>query len=309
MPEDYDKLTGLPSRANLESAILEQIPMLVMEVSISPPDGVPYSVVLFDVDYFKAINDLYSHPQGDVALRSIAEVLLGIQKQKAELGLLGRWGGEEFLIALPRVLGKTAVGLAESIRQLISEKHIPSAQESHKFDQKITVSMGVHSVDLVDLLDDCARKSVGKPLVIDEQVDKKVLEQIPKNDLYNYFKKLVGPADVALNYAKFLGRNRVAKFDHFIKREMRNIDDTRKLYFQYSRIPTGSNPIFNDSYLQKAKPLLNKLRRHFAIICSEVHERDTRSQAMFADNLYRLVLTLNSEQKKQYLTFVHHYVR
>ncbi len=309
MPEGYDKLTGLPNRDSLETTILEQIPMLVMEFSISSQDEVPYSVVLFDVDYFKAINDLYSHTQGDVALRSIAEVLLGLQKQKAGLGLLGRWGGEEFLIALPRTQSRTATDLAETIRYLISGKHIPSAQKAPKFNQKITVSMGVHSVDLVDLLDDCARKSVGKPLVVKEQVNKKILEQIPRDDLANYLKRIIGPADVALNYAKFLGRNRVAKFDNFIKREMRNIEDTRKLYFQYSRITACSNTLFNDPYLQKTKPVLNKLRRHFAIIRSELHERDTRSQAMLADNLYRLVLTLDPEQKKQYLAFVRRYVR
>ncbi|RUP26883.1 MAG: GGDEF domain-containing protein [Curvibacter sp.] len=76
--------------------------------------GDPFSLMMLDLDHFKAINDQFGHQQGDAALIDFTE---RTQRMLRQTDLLGRYGGEEFLVLLPGTDAATALGVAERVRQ------------------------------------------------------------------------------------------------------------------------------------------------------------------------------------------------
>ncbi len=122
-----DSLTGLYNH----KYICDQ----VYSLSEMPDPSVhPFSVILFDIDHFKSVNDQYGHQTGDLVLSAVAEMA------KSEFGpdsVCGRYGGEEFLVILKKTSLKKAVSKAESFRKKISEIVFRSGNFS------ITVSSGV----------------------------------------------------------------------------------------------------------------------------------------------------------------------
>ncbi|MSP28048.1 MAG: GGDEF domain-containing protein [Methylococcales bacterium] len=78
------------------------------------------SLILLDIDYFKAVNDSYGHETGDKILHSVTAVLTA---QLRKTDILGRWGGEEFLVVLPSTTIEQAIEVAEKLRhELAKEK-------------------------------------------------------------------------------------------------------------------------------------------------------------------------------------------
>lgn len=75
------------------------------------------TIALVDVDHFKRINDNHGHDAGDAMLRTVAEVLQDVMR---ETDLYCRWGGEEFLLALPHTTGEDALGVLERLRSAMS---------------------------------------------------------------------------------------------------------------------------------------------------------------------------------------------
>jgi diguanylate cyclase (GGDEF)-like protein/PAS domain S-box-containing protein len=98
--------------------------------------GQNYSVIMMDIDYFKNINDTYGHATGDIAIKSVAEI---INKHARTSDILGRIGGEEFAIVLPQTLMQSAINMAERLRQAIAGNGIPLGKEILSF----TASLGV----------------------------------------------------------------------------------------------------------------------------------------------------------------------
>ncbi|WP_052748965.1 GGDEF domain-containing protein [Arsukibacterium ikkense] len=123
-----DTLTGLYNRSKLD-AILSQ------EISRSIRHQSPFSVVLADLDFFKAVNDNFGHMAGDQALMSFAGILL---QHCRELDVPGRWGGEEFLIVCPHTDIIGAKQLAERIRAAVADYDFAHGKQ-------LTVSLGVAS--------------------------------------------------------------------------------------------------------------------------------------------------------------------
>jgi diguanylate cyclase (GGDEF)-like protein len=80
----------------------------------------PFSVLLIDVDHFKVVNDSFGHATGDVVLRQVAEL---IKRQIREGDILARFGGEEFILALPNTDQQGAMLLAERIRSKVKHHH------------------------------------------------------------------------------------------------------------------------------------------------------------------------------------------
>jgi diguanylate cyclase (GGDEF)-like protein len=127
-----DSLTGLSNRRDL----LEK---LTYEAKRFERSKNPFSIILADIDDFKAINDNYGHCGGDYVLVEIGNLLVSSSRDQ---DIVSRWGGEEILILLPETDAAGAKYLAEKYRQII---------ESHNFhfDDKpisVTMSFGVNMV-------------------------------------------------------------------------------------------------------------------------------------------------------------------
>jgi len=101
-----DALTGVLNRHGL-------LPQLRRELARAERLGPPLSVVLCDIDHFKRINDTQGHAAGDVVLRDFAESL---RTHARASDLVGRWGGEEFLLVLPDTDAEAARRVVERIR-------------------------------------------------------------------------------------------------------------------------------------------------------------------------------------------------
>ena len=114
----HDQLTGAYSRRY----VFEQ---MELAVSARQRHGSGASLVMFDLDHFKAINDTHGHPTGDRALLEVVRVV-GSRLRSGDV--LGRVGGEEFLILLPAASLESAARLAEQLRQLLSDTTIQEGQ-------------------------------------------------------------------------------------------------------------------------------------------------------------------------------------
>jgi diguanylate cyclase (GGDEF)-like protein len=97
----------------------------------------PISVAMFDIDYFKSVNDTYGHDVGDKVLQTVALILKDKFKNR---GLLARWGGEEF-IAMSRLSKKETLELFESIKEEVA-LCVFEGKEGKSF--SVTISIGVH---------------------------------------------------------------------------------------------------------------------------------------------------------------------
>lgn len=132
--------------------------------------GRSLSAIMLDIDHFKRVNDTFGHNVGDQILQGVAQ---SCRKVLRGVDVLGRYGGDEFIILLPENDRATAVQVAERLREKISHLQLNTA----KGPAKVTASLGVAAVDC----------------------DKPSLET------------LLSQADNALYVAKRRGRNRVSK--------------------------------------------------------------------------------------------------
>jgi diguanylate cyclase (GGDEF)-like protein/PAS domain S-box-containing protein len=124
-----DPLTGLANRRGGEQA-------LEAALAQSQETGGPVSVLLLDLDRFKALNDTYGHEGGDAVLRAAAEACSAVVRAT---DTVARWGGEEFLVVLPGTPGAEAVVVAERIREAIRRLRIGVVGAT----ASVTVSIGV----------------------------------------------------------------------------------------------------------------------------------------------------------------------
>ena len=103
----------------------------------------PLAAVMVDIDLFKTVNDRYGHLNGDEVLRDLADCF---RQNTRGIDVVGRYGGEEFILLLPETLLPTAVQIAERLRQSIFSRAIPISRmsgECRTADIRITVSVGV----------------------------------------------------------------------------------------------------------------------------------------------------------------------
>ena len=132
-----DSLTGLGNRRAFEHR-------LVQEVNQARRYGTPLSVLLLDVDFFKAYNDTFGHPAGDEVLRRLAAVIRG---QGRDTDFFARYGGEEFIVILPLTDAAGALVLAERLRAVVEATEWP--------ERGVTASLGAATL-LADMTDEDA---------------------------------------------------------------------------------------------------------------------------------------------------------
>ena len=163
-----DQLTGIANRRSFDNRLL-------WEWQLSKREKKPVSVLMLDLDRFKYYNDTFGHQQGDMALVTVATIL--VQSLKRTADFVARWGGEEFVILLPNTHARGARSVAERIRKNIEEAEIPCADKGAK---KLTISIGVNT-------------------------------QIPDLKTIPAESNFIADADTALYKAKAMGRNRVCQ--------------------------------------------------------------------------------------------------
>ena len=122
-----DPLTGLSNRRRLDEVLLE-------EVARVRRHGAPLSVVMADLDHFKAINDAFGHAAGDQVLVAAAQAILAEARMT---DVVGRYGGEEFLVVLPNTSLEGGRIIAERMRTGLRRLRVPDRPEP------ITASFGV----------------------------------------------------------------------------------------------------------------------------------------------------------------------
>jgi len=129
----HDALTGIYNRHGINELVAHQI-------DENKRDRKDFSVIFFDIDFFKQVNDRYGHDMGDYVLVNIAR-LVGSEVRESDI--FARWGGEEFILFLPKTKIENALSLAEKLRQTIEE---------HAFSdiEKITCSFGVTTLSESD---------------------------------------------------------------------------------------------------------------------------------------------------------------
>lgn len=130
-----DGLTGIANRRHFDE-------MLIQEHARHARSGAELSVVLLDIDHFKAFNDNYGHVKGDECLRQIAQVIDECANRPADLA--ARYGGEEFVCILPETDSNGAVIIAEKIRRNIRKRAIP--HKGSTVADFVTASLGVVTV-------------------------------------------------------------------------------------------------------------------------------------------------------------------
>lgn len=158
---ELDELTGAMNRRSIMHSLEDQI-------ASAPRSGEPLTIALIDLDWFKRINDLFGHPTGDEVLKTFA---ISIFANIRTTDHFGRYGGEEFLLVMPKTQMPDAAFLLERLRAIVAELDWSAFSEG----MQVTLSAGVATL---------------------------APNETPE--------ALLARADAALYEAKELGRNRIA---------------------------------------------------------------------------------------------------
>lgn len=178
-----DGLTGIANRRRFDE-------VLAQEYARHARSGADMSLILLDIDHFKAFNDCYGHLKGDECLQEIAAIINTCANRPADLA--ARYGGEEFACILPETGRGGAIAVAENIRQSIIDLAIP--HRDSKVAKYVTASLGVATVqcnsdesvlEIVGLVDELLyqAKSAGRnrlefsaPHHIDEKIKGNIMQ-------------------------------------------------------------------------------------------------------------------------------------
>lgn len=102
---------------------------------------IPLSLIMIDIDFFKAYNDNYGHQAGDNCLKKVAGVLSSCARRSSDI--VARYGGEEFVVILPHLDKEKALEFAEKMRSEVEHMDIPHMYSP--VSQHVTISVGVHT--------------------------------------------------------------------------------------------------------------------------------------------------------------------
>lgn len=128
-----DSLTGL-----LKHSLIKQ--EVERELARCRRDGHPSSVVMLDLDHFKQVNDTWGHRYGDIVIRTLANLL---RNRLRETDMIGRYGGEEFLVVLPQCSVRAAAELMAGIGESFADLVFTAGDDSFQ----VTLSAGVAAIN------------------------------------------------------------------------------------------------------------------------------------------------------------------
>ena len=111
-----DRLTGLFNRLKIDEALND-------EFNRSNRFKTSFGIIIIDIDYFKRVNDTYGHQMGDQVLIQYAKIL---KENIRKIDVLGRWGGEEFMIICPETDLEGTIKLAQLLREIINKYNFPN---------------------------------------------------------------------------------------------------------------------------------------------------------------------------------------
>ena len=117
------------------------------------------SIILIDIDNFKSVNDLYGHHTGDTVLQSLANTL---KSSIRSTDIIGRWGGEEFMIILPHTDLQMARALAERIRKTLSNTYFTPVGSITASFGVITAAADEEEIEVYKRLDAALYEAKGK---------------------------------------------------------------------------------------------------------------------------------------------------
>ena len=164
-----DDLTGLHNRKYLQERLEE-------EISRSKRYGTKLSCILFDIDFFKVVNDMYGYEWGDILLKNIANKLSAMARKE---DIVTRYGDEEYLLVLPNTSEENAYLFGERFRREVEKmEFIPAGEEEA---HKITISGGISTY----------------PCMADVDEDANTVIRYAEHALYN---------------AKHRGKNKIVQF-------------------------------------------------------------------------------------------------
>lgn len=135
----FDTLTKVPNRLYYEQKVEEEFARWQRSRS-------PLALAIWDIDFFKKINDSYGHKAGDKVLHTIAQLL---NKRVRKSDFFARYGGEEFVMLLPETTAEEALKLADNLRESIKSCSFHYRGE----DVRVTVSCGISSFNEGDTVD------------------------------------------------------------------------------------------------------------------------------------------------------------
>lgn len=192
-----DSLTGCFNRRYLLSRLENELPALAMY-------GKPVSVLLFDIDLFKSVNDTYGHLAGDMILVQTAETIRSMLEPN---DVLARYGGEEFTVYMPGADRKRATEAAERIRRAVECSELLWNEDIVQWNPMSESEAAAGSEFNAVQRDACVKKlsvTISMGVVADESLQ-------PANAIESavYLRQLFACADEALYIAKNAGRNQV----------------------------------------------------------------------------------------------------
>lgn len=130
-----DSLTGIWNRSVFERSLTANWESCKLQ-------GLPISMIMLDIDFFKPFNDHYGHQKGDYCLKLVAEALSSCIRRSSDI--VTRYGGEEFAVILPFANKEYAMEIARNMRSKVEELKI--IHEYSSVSPYITISLGVHTV-------------------------------------------------------------------------------------------------------------------------------------------------------------------
>ena len=130
-----DGLTGIANRRHFDVILNQEWYRLAREQQ-------PLSLILCDIDYFKAYNDSYGHQHGDRCLQEVAKILQQSIRRPADLA--ARYGGEEFALILPNTDASGALSIGQNAVERLARKQLPN--EKSEVSQYVTLSMGIATI-------------------------------------------------------------------------------------------------------------------------------------------------------------------